>query len=298
LIGVSYIGVSYSRYLPIAMTSLTSEPQSSAQNHRQSLRPTVFWRLAEDIPRGLSWILMGLSVLIPLLAWFVLSNSGLIDTKFLPTPQMVAQATGRLWQEGYLPQDTVASFLRVMSGFLLAALVSIPIGIAMGAFASLRSLFEPIIGIVRYMPAPAFIPLLIIYLGLGEAPKIALIFIGTVFYNTLMIMDAVKFVPQDLLETTYTLGGSRSQVLFNVIIPYVVPNILDTFRINMATSWNLVVVAELVAAEVGLGKRIALAQKFFNTDEIFACLIVLGLIGFLLDLSLRLLMRSTCKWAL
>mgnify|MGYP002780567701 CR=1 FL=1 len=82
-----------------------------------------------------------------------------------------------------------------------------------------------------------------------------------------------------------------------MITPYVVPNIIDTFRINIATSWNLVVVAELVAAENGLGKRIVLAQKFFNTDEIFACLIILGVIGFALDLSLRALMKATCKWA-
>jgi NitT/TauT family transport system permease protein len=167
----------------------------------------------------------------------------------------------------------------------------------MGAFASVRSLLEPIVGVVRYMPAPAFIPLLLIYLGLGEAPKIALIFIGTVFFNILMIMDAVKFVPKDLLETTYTLGGKRRQALFQVITPYVLPNIIDTFRINIATSWNLVVVAELVAAENGLGKRIVQAQKFFNTDEIFACLLILGVIGFALDLSLRYLMKATCKWA-
>ena len=96
----------------------------------------------------------------------------------------------------------------------------------MGAFASVRALLEPIIGIVRYMPAPAFAPLLIVYLGVDEAPKIALIFIGVVFFNTLMIMDAVKFVPKHLLETTYTLGGSRRQTLMQVIMPYVVPNII------------------------------------------------------------------------
>ena len=167
----------------------------------------------------------------------------------------------------------------------------------MGAFASIRALLEPIIGIVRYMPAPAFIPLLIIYLGLDEPPKIALIFIGVIFFNTLMIMDAVKFIPKSLLETTYTLGGNRRQTLFQVIGPYIVPNILDTFRINMAAAWNLVVVAELVAANEGLGKRIELAQKFFRTDEIFACLIILGVIGFLIDIGLRLLLRFTCKWA-
>lgn len=280
------------------MSVLSSDPQGDPQGSLRGLKPSVFWRLAEDIPLGLSWLLMGLSILVPLGSWLILSNLGIVDTRFLPTPQMVWQALVNLWQEGYLPQDILASFLRVMAGFFLGGLLAIPVGIGMGAFASIRALLEPIIGIVRYMPTPAFIPLLIIYLGLGEAPKVALIFLGSVFFNTLMIMDAVKFIPKELLETTYTLGGSRLQVLFQVMVPYIVPNILDTFRINMAAAWNLVVVAELVAAEVGLGKRIAIAQKFFNTDEIFACLIVLGLIGFLLDLSLRLILRSTCRWAM
>jgi NitT/TauT family transport system permease protein len=263
----------------------------------KSLKPTVFWRLAEDIPKPLSTTLMVLSIAIPFALWWLVASLGIVSDKFLPSPVQVAQALGGLWTEGFLLEDTAASIMRVTAGFLLAAIVSVPLGISMGAFASIRSLFEPIIGVLRYMPAPAFIPLLVIYLGLGEAPKIALIFIGTVFFNVLMIMDAVKFVPKELLETTYTLGGERRQTLFQVITPYVVPNIFDTFRVNIATSWNLVVVSELVAAENGLGKRIVLAQKFFNTDQIFACLIVLGIIGFILDLSLRYLMRLTCKWA-
>lgn len=276
-----------------ASPSLAHQPGES-----KSLKPTVFWRLAEDIPRPLNAALMVISIALPLGLWWTVSSLGLVSDKFLPSPLQVADALGRLWTEGFLLSDTAASLMRVMVGFLLAAAISVPIGIAMGAFASIRALCEPIIGVVRYMPAPAFIPLLVIYLGLGEAPKIALIFLGTVFFNILMIMDAVKFVPKELLETTYTLGGQRRQVLFQVMTPYVVPNIIDTFRINIATSWNLVVVAELVAAETGLGKRIVLAQKFFNTDEIFACLIVLGLIGFTLDLSLRYLMKATCKWAI
>jgi NitT/TauT family transport system permease protein len=257
----------------------------------------VWWRIGEAIPPNLQWLCMVLSVAVPLLLWWLLSASGVVNPKFLPTPIMVGQSLVGLWQDGYLLTDTLSSFGRVSAGFLLAAIVAIPLGIGMGAFASIRALMEPLVGIVRYMPAPAFIPLFIIYLGLGEAPKIALIFVGTVFFNTLMIMDAVKFVPKELIETTYTLGGNRLQVLFQVITPYVVPSIIDTFRVNMAASWNLVVVAELVAADGGLGKRIAVAQKFFQTDSIFACLIVLGLIGFLLDLSLQALMRVSCKWA-
>ncbi len=277
---------------------------SSKTNRRLSkkkisgVEPTVFWRIAEDIPTKLAWFLMSLSVIIPLIIWFLLANNAQIDSVFLPSPNDVREALLRLREKGFLFKDIGASFTRVTIGFFLSTLVAIPLGIMMGSFASIRSLFEPIIGILRYMPAPAFIPLLIIYLGIDEAPKIALIFIGTVFFNVLMIMDAVKFIPKDLIETTYTLGGSRWQILTQVIMPYIVPSILDTFRINIATSWNLVVVAELLAASEGLGKRILLAQKFLKTDEIFACLIVLGLIGFMLDLFFRLLLRLSCKWAI
>ena len=267
------------------------------QAKTSGIEPTVFWRIAEEIPSSLSWTMMIFSILIPLTCWFIFARYSGIETTFLPAPYDVIKALGRLWSRGFLTKDITASFTRVSLGFLLSIVVAVPLGIVMGSFASIRALFEPIIGIIRYMPAPAFIPLLIIYLGIDEAPKIALIFIGTVFFNILMIMDAVKFIPKDLIETTYTLGGSRWQVLFQVILPYTIPNMLDAFRINIAASWNLVVVAELVAASEGLGKRILLAQKFLKTDEIFACLIVLGLIGFALDLSFRILLRLTCKWA-
>ena len=262
------------------------------------LKPTIFWQIAEEIPESLKWTLMSLSIVVPLILWLLVSSFSGIPSVFLPSPLAVIQALGTLWQQGFLIQDTVTSFLRVVGGFFLGGIVAIPLGILMGTFPSIRSLTEPIVGIVRYMPAPAFIPLLVIYLGIDEASKVMLIFIGTIFFNTLMIMDAVKFIPKELIEVTYTLGGLRKQILLKVITPYVIPNILDAFRINMAAAWNLVVVAELVAADNGLGKRILLAQKFLRTDEIFACLIVLGVIGFALDLSFRLLLRWTCKWSI
>ncbi|MEM7797489.1 MAG: ABC transporter permease [Cyanobacteria bacterium P01_C01_bin.118] len=279
------------------MTQASDPFENDFESASQSLKPTVFWRIAEDIPDSLSWMLIVVSVVVPLTLWWILSNFTDVNPKFLPSPQDVFGAFQRLWEKGFITQDILASFGRVAVGFTLAALVSVPLGISMGAFASIRAMMEPIIGILRYMPAPAFIPLLIIYLGLNEEPKIALIFIGTVFYNTLMIMDAVKFVPKDLIETTYTLGGRRWQVLMSVITPYIIPSIIDTFRINIAASWNLVVIAELVAAEEGLGKRILLAQRFFKTDEIFACLIMLGVIGFALDLIFRWVLKTSCKWA-
>ncbi|MGR3276888.1 ABC transporter permease [Acaryochloris marina NIES-2412] len=276
------------------MSASTPKPN----NQPGGLQPTIFWRIAEDIPAHLKWTLTVSSIVLPLGLWWGVSNSGLVNPDFLPTPIAVVQALIDLHSKGFLIQDTLMSCFRVGVGFFLAAVVSAPIGVAMGTFTSIRSLLEPIIGIVRYMPAPAFTPLLLIYLGIEEEPKIALIFIGTVFFNVLMIMDSVKFIPKELLETTYTLGGRRHQVLFQVITPYVIPNILDAFRVNMAASWNLVVVAELIAANEGLGKRIELAEKFFRTDNIFACLIVLGLIGFSLDLFFRWLQRAFCPWAI
>lgn len=275
----------------------SANPLDGSQMGRGSLKPRLLWRLGKPIPARLDWILRIVSVVLPVILWWLLSVSGLVNPKFLPSPPDVISALGRLWEKGFFLDDLQASIFRVGTGFFLASLLSVPLGISMGAFAAVRSLLEPIIGIVRYMPAPAFIPLLIIYMGLDEAPKIALIFIGVVFFNTLMIMDAVKFVPKHLLEATYTLGGSRWQTLMQVITPYVVPNILDAFRINMAAAWNLVVVAELIAANEGLGKRIAIAQRFFRTDEIFAYLIILGVIGFLADLTLRTILKTTCKWA-
>lgn len=261
------------------------------------MQSTVFWRIREEIPRRLSLALMGLSLLVPFTVWWMVSATGKVPPLFLPSPGQVASAFTRLATDGSLFVDVWFSLLRVLGGFLLAALISIPLGILMGTFASIRALSEPLIGTVRYMPASAFIPLLILYLGLDEAPKICLIFIGTLFFNTLMVMDAVRSVPKELIETSYTLGGRRHQIVLSVICPFILPNILEAGRVNLAASWNLVIVSELVAATEGLGRRISLAQRFMRTDEIFVGLLVIGIIGLGIDLLVRLVLRLSCRWA-
>jgi NitT/TauT family transport system permease protein len=263
----------------------------------KTLKPTVFWRLAEDIPKPLSTALMVASIALPLLLWWLVSTFGAVDPKFLPSPAQVIDAFGRLWSTRELLKDTVASLWRVGVGFLLAAILSIPIGVLMGSFPSIRALLEPLFGLMRYMPAPAFIPLLILYLGIGEEPKITLIFIGVFFFNSLMVMDTVKFVPKDLIEATYMLGGNRLQALFQVIFPHVLPGILDACRINLAAAWQLVIVSELIAATEGLGRRISVAGRFLKTDEIFVGLIVIGVIGLIFDLLFQYLLKVSCKWA-
>lgn len=263
----------------------------------KTLQPTVFWRLAEDIPKPLNWGLMAASIGVPLLLWWLITTLGSVDPKFLPSPANVLEAFQRLWSTGELQIDTVASLWRVGVGFGLAALFAIPVGVLMGSFASIRALLEPAFGLMRYMPAPAFIPLLILYMGIGEGPKVSLIFIGVFFFNALMVMDTVKFVPKDLIEATYTLGGDRLQTLLQVIFPHVLPGILDACRINLAAAWQLVIVSELIAATEGLGRRISVAGRFLKTDEIFVGLIVIGVIGLTFDLLFQYLLRVSCKWA-
>ncbi|MCP9816123.1 ABC transporter permease [Synechococcus sp. GreenBA-s] len=243
------------------------------------------------------WALGILGIGIVLLLWFLIAASGTVNKLFLPSPQAVWQAGQQQWSSGLLLKDAAASIQRVFIGFALSAGLALPVGIAMGTNVVICRLLEPLMGLIRYMPAPAFIPLLIIYFGLEELPKVLLIFIGTFFFNTLMIMDAVKFVPRELVETALTLGGRGLPILTRVVAPFIAPQVLDTYRINMASAWNLVIVAELVAATEGLGKRISLAQRFLKTDEIFMGLIVIGLIGLVIDLGFRALMRRACAWA-
>lgn len=244
------------------------------------------------------WVLGLSGVLGVFVIWQLIAASGAVDDLFLPSPISVLSAGSEKAYSGLLFKDAMASIGRVLGGYALSMLVSLPLGIAMGTNRTINQLLEPLLGLIRYMPAPAFIPLLIIYFGLGELPKVLLIFIGTLFFNTLMIMDSVRFVPAELIEAARTLGGKGLPILTKVVAPFIAPQVIDAYRINMAAAWNLVIVAELVAANEGLGKRISLAQRFLKTDEIFAYLIVIGLIGLLIDLSFRVLLRRSCRWSI
>ncbi len=243
------------------------------------------------------WALGLTGIMVVLLLWYAITASGSVNKLFLPSPQAVWSAGQQQWSSGILLKDAIASIQRVFIGFAMSAGLALPLGILMGTNPVICRLLEPLMGLIRYMPAPAFIPLFIIYFGLDELPKVLLIFIGTFFFNTLMIMDSVKFVPRELVETAMTLGGRTMPILTRVVAPFIAPQVLDAYRINMASAWNLVIVAELVAATEGLGKRISLAQRFLRTDEIFMGLIVIGLIGLVIDLGFRALMRRACSWA-
>ncbi|MES1026164.1 ABC transporter permease [Gloeocapsa sp. BRSZ] len=273
------------------MTQVFSLPR------KRYLPPSTFWSLRQGFPQWLRLLLSAIALALPLLLWALISYSGLTTPVFLPTPTAVIDAGIRMFTEEDLHLDIIASSLRVAAGFLVAAFVGVPIGILMGTFYSMESLFSPIVGTVRYMPVVAFVPLIIIWVGLGEAAKVLIIFLGVVLYNAMMVADAVKFIPDEMLNVAYTLGSNRREVLFRVIIPATFPSVLDTLRVNISGAWNYLVIAELIASQNGLGYRIVQSQRFLQTDKVLFAIAIIGVIGLLIDYSLKLLSKALTPWA-
>jgi NitT/TauT family transport system permease protein len=279
-----------------APAELRDSPAVAARRRRRR-RPPVFWRVRDEIPRHLEVALIATSVLAPLLIWQFLVSTTLVDPLFLPSPLSTARAAYEMTTDGQLLDDTFASTRRVGIGFAISLLIAIPLGLAMGTFRSMRALFEPVIGLVRYAPATAFTILLVIWLGLGESSKIALVVLGTVFFNTLMTANVVWQVPSELIRVTQTLGAGSGAVFRKVIFPYAVPGMIDVARVNLAAAWNLIVVTEMFNAEFGLGRLIVRSQKFLQIDHIFAAIVVIGVIGVTTDVSLRILRNRVAPWS-
>jgi len=281
---------------PVAQFSLSTPNTQPSKTPKRYLKPSVFWSIRQGFPGWLAILLSAIALAIPLTAWTVISYAGWVTPIFLPTPTAVVQSGIALFQDELII-DVLASCGRVAAGFIAAAIVGVPIGIAMGTFYSMESLFAPIVGTVRYMPVLAFVPLVIIWFGLGEASKTVIIFMGVVFYNAIMVADAVKFIPNEMINVAYTLGANRADVLFKVIIPAAFPSILDTLRVNISGAWNFLVYAELVAAQNGLGFKILQAQRFLQTEKVLFCIAIIGLIGLFTDYMLKWLSKLLTPWA-
>jgi NitT/TauT family transport system permease protein len=281
--------------------------EKAARAERQSWSPlprrgvvrphSALTSIRTPLPRRARWSLMVLSLLLPFLAWFLLSATELVSSKVLPPLDATFSAGWEMATSGELFTDLWASTQRVLFGFGLAVLVSVPIGILMGTFLAGEALFEPVFAMLRYLPAPAFIALFLVWFGIDEAPKIALVFTGTVFFNTLMTADVVRAVPRQLIDVSYTLGARRGEVLRKVIVPHSLPGMIDAIRVNIAAAWALLVVAEVVSSTTGLGRSIMQAQRFQRIDEMFAVLLVFGIVGVIMDVALRLLRNSVGRWA-
>lgn len=261
------------------------------------LSNSTFWSIRQGFPKRLSLILVVMSLLAPLTIWTTVSSLQLVPPTFLPTPMAVMSAGITMFAENNLWNDVLASCARVLAGFLLAAVVGVPMGLAIGIFHSMDSLLSPFVGTVRYMPITGFVPLIIIWLGLDEPSKVLIIGLGVVLYNVIMVADAVKFIPNEMINVAYTMGAGRWDVLQKVIIPATFPSVLDTLRVNISGAWNFVVIAELLAAQNGLGFKIIQSQRFLQTDKVLFCIMLIGAIGLVIDYGLKWLSKILTPWA-
>lgn len=219
---------------------------------------------------------------------------------YLPAPEVVLQRFFRLNAEGYqnftLWEHTGISLQRVLLGFLFGSMLGIPIGYAMGLTNWSRGWFDPIVEFMRPVPPLALIPLMIIWFGIGEMSKIILLFLAALWIMIISARAGVSGVAISKVHAAYSLGASKWQILTKVIIPNSLPEIFTGARVAMGVCWGTVVAAELVAAERGIGMMIMVASKFQLTDIIIVGIIVIGIIGFLIDVGIRALERWLVPW--
>lgn len=258
---------------------------------RRSMRQRLghYFRPHEAIPQRLSLALKFALFAVLLIAWWLATTTGWVRPLFVPAPGSVLNTAARLYTEENLLGDLGISVYRVAIGFGLAALIGTPVGVLMGTFRVTRSLLEPLLAFIRYMPATAFIPLLILWMGVGDTQKFAVIFIGTFFHYTLLIMNVTVNIPLHYIESAHTLGASTRQIVTRVVWPASKPGIVDNLRIILGWAWTYIVVAEMVAADNGIGYVILRASRFLDTDTIFVGILSIGLVGILSDYAFHLL---------
>ena len=224
--------------------------------------------------------------------WAGASASGMVNELLVPAPQKVLVTLYELFVERGFASDVLTSILRVLVAFLAASLVAIPLGITMGTFPAIEGIVNPFVSAWRYLPAPSFIPVLLMWFGTGEAPKLALLFIGVVFFLITLVMDHTRNVRHELVETALTLGAKRAVTVRSVILPAVLPDIVVAMRQMLAVTWTYLVIAEIVASTTGIGAMMMRARRFLHTDEIMAGIIVIGALGLLFDVLCARLHRQ------
>lgn len=231
-----------------------------------------------------------------IVVWTVVTEGGLVETMFLPSPLLVINNIVESFQSGALVEHAQISIFRIVMGFLLAALLGIPLGILVGSFKFMEALLRPFCEFIRYMPVPAFVPLVMVWGGIGEFAKIIIVFLGTFFQVLLMVADDAMSVSDDLLNASYTLGAKRSVVIRKVLIPGMAPRLMETLRMTIGWAWTYLIVAELVASSSGIGYSILRAQRFFQTEALFAWILVIGIIGLITDRLFALAIKLLFPW--
>ncbi len=234
--------------------------------------------------------------LLIIICWCVGSYGGMVRDIFLPSPTAVVGKIIAMAKDGSLWANCWESTLRVLVGWFWSAVVALPMGMLMANSRKVSAFVQPIVEFARYLPVVALVPLTLLYLGIGETQKYTIIFLGTFFQLVLMVCDTVAGVDSNMINAAKTLGAGKTQIYKEVIFPAALPGLMDDFRLTIGWAWTYLVVAEMVAADNGLGYMILRSQRYLATDTIFAGLILIGLIGLVTDFLFRVLSRIVAPW--
>ena len=238
-----------------------------------------------------------LSFLIVLGVWWLVTSTGLIAEFFLSSPLAVIEAVGRLFSQGNFIGDIGISLFRILVGFGVATLLGVPIGILIGLSRRAESMIEPVVDFVRYTPIPAFIPLFILWFGIGELEKIVVIGVSVFFQLVLMVSNSVSMTPKDITDSARTLGASNWDVITKVVYPYSKPRIFDDLRISMGWAWAGLLIAEIVGSTSGIGFVIIQSQRLLQTANVIGAILVVGILGLATDLIFKWFYKMFFPWA-
>ncbi|MGH6719318.1 MAG: ABC transporter permease [Alphaproteobacteria bacterium] len=242
------------------------------------------------------WLLAAIAFAGFLALWYAIAYFGILSQRFLPLPTAVVEALWRMSVEGDFISDIRVSIQRVMIAFALSVVMALPLGILMSTYRIVGALSEPIIDFIRYLPVPALVPLLIIWLGIEEESKIAVLWMGTFFQLVLLIADDAKRVPREFVEIGYTLGAKNWQILRDIVFRGMLPSTVDNLRITLGWCWTYLIVAEIVAANSGIGHAIWSMRRFVKTPEVMAGILTVGIIGLLTDQIIRFAHRRAFRY--
>lgn len=237
-----------------------------------------------------------LSVLVFIGVWELTTRLGLIDPIFLPAPSDVFQRAMRTLENGTLIANVLASTRRVMVGFLMAVIVSVPLGLILGSSRRACAVFDPIISLLRPLPSMSWIPLSLLWFGITETQKYSIVFMGTIAPALLYVIDATRNVDKVLILAARNMGASRFQVMRHVILPASLSQIIIGFKIILGLAWTCVISAELIAAKEGLGFMIMNGKEFFQTDTVVLGMVMISLTVLIIDAILRRIEKRVLAW--
>lgn len=231
-----------------------------------------------------------------LVAWYILTAAGMVSSVFLPSPIHTLSAFFSLWSTSFFQQALLPSLTRIGGAFLISVLVALPLGVLAGQNETAARLVLPLCGFTRYLPVAALVPLCILWFGIGDAQKIAVITIGVVFQLTLLLTADSAAVPKELIEAGRTFGLSRGEIIWRIVLPCAMPRMWDDLRIAAGWAWSYLILAELVAGNRGIGYFIIQAQRFLDVNQVFAGILFVGLLGLLTDFLFRISGSRLFRW--